>query len=847
MPYRWDARWVWLGDTGHRPGLLRGAVDPEVRDRYVLLRRGFDLSAVPGEAVLRAVANSRLVAWVNGREVARGPVRADARSTRCELASVVGHLRPGRNVIAVLARYYGVPTPWWLPTPVTLGLGGGAVAVELRFPDGSAIGTDARWRALPGSAWTPARRAADDGSGFLPEIVDARELPADWTEVEFDDRDWPRAEPIDPVNDGYLGVREPPGDPYGPLPPRPVPQLAGEARGPVRATLIPAASDRGADAAGLADCARRPAGDGGADDDRCVAGDHDVAADDPIAQVLADQGAAALSRRVEVPAGGAVEIAAGGHHLVALDFGRTVAGTVRLEVEAAAGARVDWALGEEVDDGLLRPGFAHTGLRYTARGGADRHESFDPVGGRYAVASVRADGPVRLRAEVHERLFPRAPAGPPFRCSDPLLDEIFAIGLRTVALCSQDAYIDCPTREARAWTGDFVVHQSVHLATSTDWSLARWHPVLADAPRADGMLPMAVCADLGGGPLEGSYIPDWALHWIRAVRNLMAYAGDRELVTSLLPSCERVLRWFEPYRGVDGLLAEVPGWVLIDWSAVPVAGTSAALNALWARGLRDFEEMAEWLGDAGRVAWAEDRRRGVATGFEEFWDPRRGLYRDHRVDGVVRPAASRHANAAAICAGIVPAGRQAGLAETLADRGRLAHSAPAFERLTGGEMAAGVSYVTHGNPPPDWDVESRILEAQPFFRYVVHDALAEAGRADLIADACRDWGAFVSAGETSWPETWTGGSHCHGWSSTPTRDLIVYTLGVRPAEPGFARARVAPALGDLEWAEGTAPTPHGPLWVRAEAGRLAFDSPIPVVAEWAGEVRELGPGRHVLT
>ncbi|MBS1879669.1 MAG: alpha-L-rhamnosidase [Actinobacteria bacterium] len=817
MPYRWDARWVWIGDTGHRPGLISGSVDPKVRDRFVLLRRSFELEQVPEEAVLRAVANSRLVAWVNGHEVARGPVRADARSTCCELAAVAGHLRRGRNLIAVLGRYYGVATAWWLPTPVTLGLGGAAVAAELTLADGATIGTDESWRALPGSAWVAGPHLLRNGSGFLPEIVDARQLPVGWTEVEFDDGEWPFAEPIDPVNDGYLGVQQPPSDPFGPLPPRPIPRLSGETRRPVSVALMPAA------AVGA------------------------VGAEGPIEQVIADQRTADLSARAELPASAAVEIAAAGSHLVALDFGRTVAGTVCLELEAAAGTQIDWALSEEVDDeGLLVSDFAHTGLRYTARGSADGHESFDPVGGRYAVVSVRSEGPVRLRAEIRERLFPpdRGPA--PFRCSDPLLNRIFEIGLRTVDLCSQDAYVDCPTREARAWTGDFVVHQSVHLATAADWSLARWHPQLANAPRGDGMIPMAICSDLGGGPLEGSYIPDWALHWIRAVHNLMRYAGDRELVASLLGTAERVLRWFEPYRGRDGLLAEVPGWVLIDWSAVSVAGTSAVLNALWARGLRDFEELAGWLGDGGRAAWARERRRQVGAGFEQFWDPERELYRDHRVDGVVRPAASRHANAAAICAGIVPAERLGALAATLADRSRLVQSAPALELLAGGGLSEGVSYVTQGNPPPWWDLERQILEAQPFFRYVVHDALAEAGRADLVADACRDWGAFVRAGESSWPETWVGGSHCHGWSSTPTRDLITYVLGVQPAAPGFARARVAPGLGDLEWAEGTAPTPHGPLWVKAEAGRLALESPVPVTVEWAGERHELGPGRHQL-
>ena len=31
----------------------------------------------------------------------------------------------------------------------------------------------------------------------------------------------------------------------------------------------------------------------------------------------------------------------------------------------------------------------------------------------------------------------------------------------------------------------------------------------------------------------------------------------------------------------------------------------------------------------------------------------------------------------------------------------------------------------------------------------------------------------------------------HGWSSTPTRDLVWYVLGITPAEPGYRRVRVA--------------------------------------------------------
>jgi hypothetical protein len=123
-----------------------------------------------------------------------------------------------------------------------------------------------------------------------------------------------------------------------------------------------------------------------------------------------------------------------------------------------------------------------------------------------------------------------------------------------------------------------------------------------------------------------------------------------------------------------------------------------------------------------------------------------------------------------------------------------------------------------------------MVAAEPFFRYVLHDGLARAGRADLVADQCRDWSVFLDRGETSWPECWNGGTHCHGWSATPTRDLVVHTLGIAPAAPGYAAVRVAPALGDLDWARATVPTPHGPVTVEARAdGTVTVDSPVPVV------------------
>jgi hypothetical protein len=111
-------------------------------------------------------------------------------------------------------------------------------------------------------------------------------------------------------------------------------------------------------------------------------------------------------------------------------------------------------------------------------------------------------------------------------CSDPLLDTIWRVGRRTVDLCSHDAYIDCPSREQRAWVGDSVVHQLVDLTTNADWALAAWNVELAAMPRADGMLPMAVAGDFAS--LDRTFIPDWALHWVHALWNLWRYTGATE-------------------------------------------------------------------------------------------------------------------------------------------------------------------------------------------------------------------------------------------------------------------------------------------------------------------------------
>ncbi len=135
-----------------------------------------------------------------------------------------------------------------------------------------------------------------------------------------------------------------------------------------------------------------------------------------------------------------------------------------------------------------------------------------------------------------------------------------------------------------------------------------------------------------------------------------------------------------------------------------------------------------------------------------------------------------------------------------------------------------------------------------FYGYYVLKARAEAGDITGSLNVIRDyWGVMLDMGATtfwedfdlSWTENATGidempvedksdihadnggycyvglrNSLCHGWASGPTAWLSEYVLGVKPIEPGCKKVLIKPNLGDLDWAEGTFPTPWGLIKIR---------------------------------
>ena len=80
--------------------------------------------------------------------------------------------------------------------------------------------------------------------------------------------------------------------------------------------------------------------------------------------------------------------------------------------------------------------------------------------------------------------------------------------------------------------------------------------------------------------------------------------------------------------------------------------------------------------------------------------------------------------------------------------------------------------------------------------------------------------------------TWTS-SAATGWCSTPLVQMSARVLGVTPASPGFQTISIRPELCDLQWAQGSVPTPHGDVAVSWALGddQLQLDVTIPARAE----------------
>ncbi len=136
--------------------------------------------------------------------------------------------------------------------------------------------------------------------------------------------------------------------------------------------------------------------------------------------------------------------------------------------------------------------------------------------------------------------------------SDPELNAVWDISLRTLKRCMHETYEDCPFYEQLQYAMDTRAQILFTYYISGDDRLARkciddFHRSL----RPDGLTN---CCYPSTGP---NVIPGFSLYYIFMIHDHMMFYGDKELVERYLHTAERILQFFESKRGADGLASAI--------------------------------------------------------------------------------------------------------------------------------------------------------------------------------------------------------------------------------------------------------------------------------------------------
>ena len=150
------------------------------------------------------------------------------------------------------------------------------------------------------------------------------------------------------------------------------------------------------------------------------------------------------------------------------DLGEQNIGYYQFELEAEAGVELDlYGVEFITKEGVIQ----HTagnrnGLTYITRQGINRFTSTKRRSGRYLFLTLHNQkSPVILRSlQLIESTYPVQPVGS-FHCSDERLNRIWDISARTLKLCMEDTFTDCPLYEQTLWVGD--ARNESHLCVSS--------------------------------------------------------------------------------------------------------------------------------------------------------------------------------------------------------------------------------------------------------------------------------------------------------------------------------------------------------------------------------------------
>jgi alpha-L-rhamnosidase len=531
-----------------------------------------------------------------------------------------------------------------------------------------------------------------------------------------------------------------------------------------------------------------------------------------------------------------------------LDYGKDVGGFPELDVASGAGViktSYSETLANMGNDGattttLFGAGNGSRSDTFPVLGAGLQKASTVSGGERYEKLTLSGPGSVTLRSAGIEFTPPRDTPSVirgHFLSSDELLNRIWWAGASTLDLNELapgtvttlghvnelHLILDGAKRDRAVWSGDQVISDLTDFYMSDPVYARDSLALFLTNPASNANSLSPATGDMSQpGPLPGGCSPNpsggnscltWSASYsivvMSALYNYYVYTGDLGFVRAHWQAVERQMAWDASKVDSNGLVA-VSGSEGNDWNLENPQGETTYNNALYVQALNDASKLAIALGKTGEAGtWRNQAIKVEAAVNRILWNPTTGVY---DASSTIRGAVVQDANVLAILSGIATGQRALRITKTLAR----ALATPY------GPVAA----------TPNATGYNREISPYAGSLSVLAD-FAAGNEPAALALVRREWGFMVThdPGGVDWERIEPDGvpagtsgslmvadSSAHAWSTGPTPALSQYILGVAPASPGYGKWIVAPLVGDLRWAQGVVPSPHGPISVRWERG-----------------------------
>jgi alpha-L-rhamnosidase len=476
---------------------------------------------------------------------------------------------------------------------------------------------------------------------------------------------------------------------------------------------------------------------------------------------------------------------------VVLDLGRVTHGRLTAQISGPAGTVIDVGWDERLLEGTTRPlpypGSLHAPWNQTDSwildGSSRQLTTIDARSGRYILIAVWGSGPVHLDdLTVYSEHYPLTQMGT-FQSSDPLLDQIWQIGVDTTQLNMVEAYMD-PWRERGQWWGDSFVVDQINQVAFGDAGLLR-----------RGLLFMANAFPETGAPgcaphNNGLHMLDYAMLWVHSLADYARRTGDLTLLENTYPTLQTFLLHLESFENPDTGLLDLPK---THWSETAYIdtlgyqnryGQSTALNSIYYSTLLKAAAIAAQVGDLANHDLWQGRAATVQANLNTLlYLPEQGRYLTNIYEDVAYPP-TLYAQAWPLAYGLVPE----------SERGRVADAL--LELLSSDPAAPNVG--TYGF-------------------YWILEGLGQAGYYDQAISLIKSYyGRLIDLGARTWWENFRANQYytnalSHAWGGAPTWFLTSYILGARQTGPD--EWRLQPALTNLEQAAGSLPMAQGAVQI----------------------------------